>query len=77
MAPNNIKEIYALLTFIAGCIFRKDNKNTQSQCRLRVKRRLDPISHSEYKHTVKYLKMIDAKKRKQFLNFSLEQKEKP
>ena len=43
VAPNNIKEIYALLIFIAGCIFRKDNKNTQSQCRLRVKRRLDPI----------------------------------
>ena len=35
------------------------------------------MGHSEYKHTVKYLKMIDAKKRKQFLNFSLEQKEKP
>lgn len=34
------------------------------------------MGHSEYKHTVKYLKMIDAKKRKQFLNFSLEQKEK-
>ena len=35
------------------------------------------MGHSEYKHTVKYLKMIDAKKRKQFLDFSLEQKEKP
>ena len=35
------------------------------------------MGHSEYKHTVKYLKMIDAKKRKQFLEFSLEQKEKP
>lgn len=34
------------------------------------------MGHSEYKHTVKYLKMIDAKKRKQFLEFSLEQKEK-
>lgn len=34
------------------------------------------MGHSEYKHTVKYLKMIDAKKRKQFLDFSLEQKEK-
>jgi integrase/recombinase XerD len=35
------------------------------------------MGHSEYKHTVKYLKMINAKKRKQFLDFSLEQKEKP
>jgi integrase/recombinase XerD len=35
------------------------------------------MGHSEYKHTLKYLKMIDAKKRKQFLDFSLEQKEKP
>ena len=35
------------------------------------------MGHSEYKYTVKYLKMIDAKKRKQFLYFSLEQKEKP
>jgi len=35
------------------------------------------MGHSEYKHTVKYLKMIDAKKRKQFLDFSLEQKETP
>ena len=35
------------------------------------------MGHSEYKYTVKYLKMIDAKKRKQFLDFSLEQKEKP
>jgi hypothetical protein len=35
-----IEEIYVLLIFIAGCIFRKDNKDTQ--CRLRVKRRLDP-----------------------------------
>ncbi len=34
------------------------------------------MGHSEYKYTVKYLKMIDAKKRKQFLDFSLEQKEK-
>ena len=34
------------------------------------------MGHSEYKHTVKYLKMIDAKARKQFLDFSLEQKEK-
>ncbi|MGB6972229.1 MAG: tyrosine-type recombinase/integrase, partial [Desulfobulbales bacterium] len=34
------------------------------------------MGHSEYKHTVKYLKIIDAKKRKQFLDFSLEQKEK-
>lgn len=34
------------------------------------------MGHSAYKHTVKYLKMIDAKKRKQFLDFSLEQKEK-
>jgi site-specific recombinase XerD len=34
------------------------------------------MGHSEYKHTVKYLKMIDANKRKQFLDFSLEQKEK-
>lgn len=34
------------------------------------------MGHSEYKHTVKYLKMIDAKKRKQFLDFSLEHKEK-
>jgi len=34
------------------------------------------MGHSEYKHTVKYLKMIDAKKRKQFLDFSLVQKEK-
>ncbi len=34
------------------------------------------MGHSEYKHTVKYLKMIDAKQRKQFLDFSLEQKEK-
>ena len=35
------------------------------------------MGHSEYKHTVKYLKMIDAKKRKQFLDFALLQKEKP
>jgi integrase/recombinase XerD len=35
------------------------------------------MGHSEYKHTVNYLKMINAKKRKQFLDFSLEQKEKP
>ena len=35
------------------------------------------MGHSEYKHTVKYLKMIDAKKRKQFLDFARLQKEKP
>jgi len=35
------------------------------------------MGHSEYKHTVKYLKMIDAKKRKQFLDFALLQKENP
>lgn len=34
------------------------------------------MGHSEYKHTVKYLKMIDAKKRKQFLDFAILQKEK-
>lgn len=34
------------------------------------------MGHCEYKYTVKYLKMIDAKKRKQFLDFSIGQKEK-
>lgn len=34
------------------------------------------MGHCEYRYTVKYLKMIDAKKRKQFLDFSIEQKEK-
>ncbi len=34
------------------------------------------MGHCEYKYTVKYLKMIDAKKRKQFLDFSIEQSEK-
>ena len=34
------------------------------------------MGHVEYRYTVKYLKMIDAKKRKQFLDFSVQQKEK-
>jgi len=34
------------------------------------------MGHVEYRYTVKYLKMIDAKKRKQFLDFSIQQKEK-
>jgi len=34
------------------------------------------MGHCEYKYTVKYLKMIDAQKRKQFLDFSIQQKEK-
>ena len=34
------------------------------------------MGHVEYRYTVKYLKMIDAKKRKQFLDFSILQKEK-
>jgi site-specific recombinase XerD len=34
------------------------------------------MGHCEYKYTVKYLKMIDAKKRKQFLDFSIQQKQK-
>ncbi len=34
------------------------------------------MGHCEYRYTVKYLKMIDAKKRKQFLDFSIEQKQK-
>jgi site-specific recombinase XerD len=34
------------------------------------------MGHCEYRYTVKYLKMIDTKKRKQFLDFSIEQKEK-
>jgi site-specific recombinase XerD len=34
------------------------------------------MGHCEYKYTVKYLKMIDAQKRKQFLDFSVQQKEK-
>lgn len=34
------------------------------------------MGHCEYRYTVKYLKMIDAKKRKQFLDFSIQQKEK-
>jgi len=34
------------------------------------------MGHCEYRYTVKYLKMIDAEKRKQFLDFSIQQKEK-
>lgn len=34
------------------------------------------MGHCEYKYTVKYLKMIDAEKRNQFLDFSVQQKEK-
>ena len=34
------------------------------------------MGHCEYKYTVKYLKMIDAEKRNQFLDFSIQQKEK-
>jgi len=34
------------------------------------------MGHVEYKYTVKYLKMIDAEKRKQFFNFSVKQREK-
>jgi hypothetical protein len=34
------------------------------------------MGHCEYKYTVKYLKMIDPQKRKQFLDFSIQQKEK-
>ncbi len=34
------------------------------------------MGHCEYKYTVRYLKMIDAEKRKQFLDFSVQQKEK-
>jgi hypothetical protein len=32
------------------------------------------MGHSEYKHTVKYLKMIDADQREQLLDFVLTQK---
>ena len=34
------------------------------------------MGHCEYKYTVKYLKMIDAEKRNQFFDFSVQQKEK-
>jgi integrase/recombinase XerD len=34
------------------------------------------MGHVEYRYTVKYLKMIDANTRKQFLDFSVQQKEK-
>jgi hypothetical protein len=34
------------------------------------------MGHCEYKYTVKYLKMIDAEKRNQFLDFAVQQKEK-
>jgi site-specific recombinase XerD len=34
------------------------------------------MGHCEYKYTVKYLKMIDAEKRNQFLEFAVQQKEK-
>jgi len=34
------------------------------------------MGHCEYKYTVTYLKMIDAEKRRQFLDFSIQQKEK-
>ena len=34
------------------------------------------MGHCEYKYTVKYLKMIDAQKRNQLLDFSFQQKEK-
>jgi site-specific recombinase XerD len=34
------------------------------------------MGHCEYRYTVKYLKMIDAEKRKQFLDFSVQQKER-
>jgi len=34
------------------------------------------MGHIEYRYTVKYLKMIDAEKRKQFLDFSIQQKGK-
>jgi site-specific recombinase XerD len=34
------------------------------------------MGHVEYKYTVKYLKMIDAKKRKQLFDFSVKQREK-
>ena len=34
------------------------------------------MGHCEYKYTVRYLKMIDAQKRNQFLDFSVQQKEK-
>ncbi len=34
------------------------------------------MGHVEYRYTVKYLKMIDANTRKQFLDFSILQKEK-
>jgi integrase len=34
------------------------------------------MGHCEYRYTVRYLKMIDAKKRKQFLDFSIQQKER-
>ncbi len=34
------------------------------------------MGHCEYKYTVRYLKMIDAEKRKQFLDFSVQQKER-
>ncbi|MBW2634570.1 MAG: tyrosine-type recombinase/integrase [Deltaproteobacteria bacterium] len=34
------------------------------------------MGHVEYKYTVKYLKMIDAEKRKQFFDFSVKQREK-
>lgn len=34
------------------------------------------MGHVEYKYTVRYLKMIDAEKRKQFFDFSVKQREK-
>ena len=34
------------------------------------------MGHVEYKYTVKYLKMIDAEKRKQFFDFSVKQRDK-
>jgi integrase len=34
------------------------------------------MGHCEYKYALKYLKMIDAEKRNQFLDFSIQQKEK-
>ena len=34
------------------------------------------MGHCEYKYTVRYLKMIDAEKRNQFFDFSVQQKEK-
>jgi len=34
------------------------------------------MGHCEYKYTVRYLKMIDAQKRNQFLDFSVQQKGK-